>query len=428
MKRWCGYLSPVALAMTLASCGAEAPGNDVREPAASSAAAPDGAEKADILSPEELLAAARASGEYLLRQQRGDGSFPLIFESAEERWSGDSEDNHPLQAAICESLFELFEATKEETFHEGGLRCLEPLLAEARQPRREHRGEDFEAFTDGGDPNRGDLGATASVLLASIAEADGSGDRSLLPRLQRQGRFLLFQQDEKGTPTHEYLFGEAESRVVEPLFAPSQAALALIRLSRLDPENGDLWRQGGERYLGWIMAVRDLGKTYDRLPRDPWLVKALEELYEVSGGGRTYFLHARRTSAGILEDLEPAGEFPAASGDLGVARRAFDTARRGEALAAMVRFAARAEADPGEYQRALEECVAFLARCQRQDLPAGADGNGGLVSGGIADGLKDADISTRTVVHSIHAFLGAWRLRADEARRAAREPAKIPSL
>ena len=338
-----------------------------------------------------------------------------LHEPLDEAPEGGSRKNHRVQAAACGTLFRLSKALDDPRFELAGDRCLLPLLAGVRGPRAEHRDEAFEVITDGADGadgDRGDLGATALTLLALVEQARARGNIEELPRMRRLARFLLFQQTEEGTPTFHYFYGEARAPIVESQTAPAQASLALVRLSRIDPDNEDLWRQGGERFAGWIMGVRDLGKTYERLRHDPWFLEALTQLYEASGGGRTYYLHGRRMAAGIRRALDPLGETPDSQEAFFLSGRAFDTARRCSALASMVRMAREAGQEERSTVEALERTSSLLLRYRLTVAEAPSrDLSEPALGSGVPDRLKDRDITTRTVLHSLDAWLKYWLLK-----------------
>ncbi|MCB1033002.1 MAG: hypothetical protein KDD47_04110 [Acidobacteria bacterium] len=392
-------LLPV-LGSFLAACSSPEP-----PPAASAAQAQD------PVTPEVLLAAARAGGDFLLRVQRDDGTFPEAYEVEGGEASGSTEENHLLQAGLCRSLARLAAATAQPQYEEGADRCLDVLLAGRAAPRPEHRDRGFAMVTDGADPTAGDLGATALTLLALVEKGPERRSMEDLESLRSLAAFLVFQQSRVGAPTYRYPLGEpaeaSERHHLEGTYAPTQAALALVRLSRLDEEKAVRWRQGAERFLGWVMAVRDLGRTYDRLPEDPWMLAALTELYEATGGGRTYYLHGRRTAAGILRDLAFETETPGS----------FLGARRVEALAAMIRLAKAAGEDPSPYRKACEATARYLLRCQITETERSAAGMPSLVLGGIRNEPRGGRIASAGMVHA----LGAWldlRSRLLEEREA----------
>ena len=395
LKRLRGPLFLAALVGAPAGCGpagSEDAGSAVREP-----------RPALPVTEAALREALRAGGDYLLRLQREDGSFPQSYDPLTGGYGGDSRRNHLLQAAACTTLYRLLPIVEDPRLGAAADRCLGYLLSSARGPRAEDRGLGFEVISDGADPDRGDLGATALTLLALADGAMARGDLQELPRMRRQARFLLFLQTEEGRPTYHYLYEGGQAPAAESSYAPAQAALALVRLSRLDRENEELWRQGAERFAGWLMAVRDLGKTYERLPHDPWLLQALAELYEVSGGGRTYFLHGRRIAAGILRAGEAGGEDPPSGPPFLTSTRAFEAARRADALASMVRMAEEAGEDSKAYRRGLEGIVSSLLDLQLK-RPEESRGPARRALGGVRDGSRDGDVTTRTLLHTLDAW------------------------
>lgn len=282
------------------------------------------------LSPPALLAASVADGELLLGQQLPDGSFPASSRTQQ----GDPAIAAPLlfQTGTCYALFELYGASGDRRFLDAGDRGVAWLESRLRGP--ETADQDFLALES--TPGAARLDDTALLLLALLKHHEVTGEGAELPKLRQLARFLAFLQKPSGELRTVYRYGSASSRPPAFNAEPGEALLALVRLAQLDPAGP--WLTRARQGANWLIAVRDLGKSVDQLPHDPWLLMALNELHAMDPGtSRRYFLHGRRMATGILRAQPGAGEPDAAL-----------------ALTAMVQLAERGGDDPRPYREGLE--------------------------------------------------------------------------
>ncbi|MCH9650525.1 MAG: hypothetical protein K0U98_19985 [Deltaproteobacteria bacterium] len=355
------------------------------------------------ITPDALLSAAIAGGEYLLRHQLPDGSFGYNYDPRFDGYLGAS--NLLRQAGTCYSLFELFEKTGDERFLVAGEGGLESLLRFARPPRPEDTEAGFEAIVSRG--GRAKLGGTALALLALLKHYEVTEDDRWREKMDRLARFLTFQQAPDGRFEHLYFLGKAEGPPFESLYYPGEAVLALVRYSRIHPEGSQSsWFNAAERGAGWLMGVRDLGKTYDQLPHDHWLLMALDELHELTGGRRQYYLHGRRIALGILSTQRQEDPNPEWVGTYYAPPGSTSTATRSEALIAIHSITLRAEVDPGQYQIALEKAAAFQLRCQFNEENVLYLPRPDRSLGGFREGLAQWSVRIDYVQHNLSSLLG----------------------
>jgi len=267
------------------------------------------------------------------------------------------------------ALLEVYGQTGETRYLEGAEAGLKHLLDRVRPPRPEDGDEGFLVVAS---EDVGSVGASALTLLALLEhravtvskERVAEGPVAEVPASWAYGetmaglaRFLSFQEQADGEIILRYPYGTSRGGPFQAPFASATAALALLRYARVHP-NGVLstWFNDAERAAGWLMAVRDLGKTYDELPHDFRLLQALDELHELSGGGRTYYLHARRVAEGILETLEEVPE-------QGPTSCPSQTMARAAALVSVIRIARRAELPAEAYETALAAMLKEVLDC-----------------------------------------------------------------
>jgi hypothetical protein len=285
------------------------------------------------LSP--TLTTAAHLGEALLERQGEEGLFADPPALAPWR-SGPFLDawRWTLHARSCSALFRLFEATGDPRFRDAAERGLWHLATA------------LEAPAEGGEGRRVGhrLDTTAETLLAALEWLRVTGDTADPAQLEvalaaprALGLYLLSRQDRDPDSKTRGAFDLATPYPLPR--APGLATLALARLADLDPQcRGEApcpWREGAEAGAGWMMAVRDIGKNFDQLPRDAPSLLALDALHRANPeAGNSYFLHARRMGEGILRTAPP--------------RNHLEAAERARALAAVASISRRSGADDAE--------------------------------------------------------------------------------
>ncbi|MCB1054153.1 MAG: hypothetical protein KDD11_01410 [Acidobacteria bacterium] len=361
------------------------------------------------LSPEGLLAAAVLGGDYLLRHQHPDGSFDYTYQVKTDEVGGSY--NLLRHAGACYSLFELYEATRDKRYLEAGSRGLEWLRQHFRGPKPEDEAQGFLAVVSPGEEAK--LGGAALAVLAMLRYQQVTGDDRWLPDMKRLARFMVFQQDEDGKFASKYFYGKPDPKPFDSIYYPGEAILALARLSRIDPEGP--WLEASMDGAGWLIGVRDLGKTVDRLPHDHWLLIGLDELYQLSDQGRTFYIHGRRIADSILRAQRRRAQFPDWVGTFYTPPRSTPTATRAEALVAMAKMAHRAGDDTRRYIDALRLMAAFERRTQLYDESLLYAPRPDLARGGFRRGLDHWEVRIDYVQHNLSALLGLRQLLLDGA-------------
>jgi hypothetical protein len=348
---------------------------------------------------ERVNQAARAGGDYLIRAQKGDGSFHYEYDPYVEGASG-RDYNILRHAGAAVALFQLYEATRDPRYVEAARRAVVYLKGRFRPARR---ADALYVLDDDGKAKLG-AGGLALIALALQMRLDaGSADRTSARRL---ANLILHMQARDGSFASYYgLDGEPEER--QSLYYPGEALLGLI----------ELYKRTGDRRL--IEAARRgadyLIETQTRmaaLPPDAWLMQALEGLFAIKRDAR-YARHAVALAEAMIGmQYTPAqAQAPAYVGGYrpGVPR-ATPAASRAEGMLAALRLA-RLTKDARA--AGIAEALKLSARFQLSQQ-FDADNSFYLASperaaGGFRESLTSARIRIDYVQHNVSALLGIAR-------------------
>ncbi|MEM9291508.1 MAG: hypothetical protein AAGD01_07505 [Acidobacteriota bacterium] len=358
------------------------------------------------ITPEALLEAAVAGGDYLVRHQFADGRFGYVYQAPRDRY----QDSYNLlrHAGTSYSLFELYGVTGDQRYLEAGERGVTYLTTLLRGPKPEDEAAGASFLGLVSPREEGKLGGAALMTLAILEHHRQTGSERWLPVALDLARFMVFMQQEDGKFTSKYFWGEPDPVPFDSIYYPGEAILALSRLAKIDGSGP--WLETAEDGAGWLMGVRDVGKSIDQLPHDHWLLMGLEELHLASGGGRTFFLHSRRIAESILrkQRQDPAtAPFPDWVGSYYTPPRSTPTATRSEGLVAAYRTASRVQGeDPQPYLDAMLLAAGFQLRCQLGEINGAYLPNRQRAVGGFSASLGDWEVRIDYVQHNLSALLG----------------------
>ncbi|MCH9651637.1 MAG: hypothetical protein K0U98_25650 [Deltaproteobacteria bacterium] len=364
---------------------------------------------APSITPDSLLEAARAGGEYLLRHHQPNGLFDYSYRAKRDKY--DDSYNLLRHAGTCYALLELYEATGDARYRAAARLGLEKLLTKARPPKPEHREAHFEAIVSPGEEAK--LGGAALTILALMRYREASGESLWLDRARNLATFLVFQQEPSGHFFSKYFYGPPDPEPFESIYYPGEAILSLMRLYREDPD--PRWLETARKGADWLMDVRDTGKAVKDLPHDHWLLMGLNELHQVTEDPR-YAQHGARIAQAIIEAQRTAGPPLDWVGSYYTPPRSTPTATRSEALVAMVHLAKRVRMDPTPYLEALRRAASFQLRCQLTEQNSLYLPRPDLALGGFRRSLTNWEVRIDYVQHNLSALLGLRTLLETEAR------------
>ena len=352
-----------------------------------------------VISPQSLLAAVVAAGNYLLRHQLKNGSFGYIYDSTTDRYS--SRYNLLRHAGTCYALFELYQATKDVRYLRSGGLGLKALSKHLQSSPSTIVNGRFKAVVsaDGG----AKLGGAALAIIAMLKYQEVSDKDTWIPDVRALAEFLLFQQEKNGHFVSKFYYNETNRKPFDSMYYPGEAILALTRLYTVDPQ--EKWLKAAEKGASWLINVRDAGKPPANLPHDHWLVIALNELYLLSPKP-IYSKHARDISLAIVAAQRRESRYPDWVGSFYSPPRSTPTAIRSEALVAMTAFAERLGSNTLAFIDALKLMAAFQLRCQATKENILYLPRPDRAIGGFRHSLTDWNIRIDYVQHNISSLLG----------------------
>ncbi|MEM7355297.1 MAG: hypothetical protein AAF657_31085 [Acidobacteriota bacterium] len=367
--------------------------------------------RSPAVSPEALMGAAVAGGDYLLRHHRDDGDFGYSYEAKKDTYN----DSYNLlrHAGTCYALGQLSRATGDTRYLQAARRGIEALLERAAPPKPEHASAGFEAIVSPGQEAK--LGGAALAILAIVEHHLASGeadfDRSpFAERARRLARFLVFQQEADGHFFSKYFYGKPDPVPFESIYYPGEAILALARLYRLDPQPE--WLATSQRGADWLIGTRDADKAVADLPHDHWLLMGLDELDQLTGEPH-YTQHAAKIAQAIVDAQRTGGEPADWVGSFYTPPRSTPTATRAEGLVAMHHLARRHDLDTTPFLTALERMATFQRRCQLTPENVLYLPRPDRALGGFRRSLTNWEVRIDYVQHNLSALLGLREILLD---------------
>ncbi|MEK7579333.1 MAG: hypothetical protein AAB460_02270 [Patescibacteria group bacterium] len=345
------------------------------------------------------LKAARAGGDYLVRQMHEDGSFVYEYDPI----SNKEDDSYNLlrHAGTTYSLLELYEVTRDTKYLTAAERAL-TYLRESAIPCPVYK--DALCILEENEIKLGGNGLAILALAKYMEVTSSRDDLELAEGLARfaqaiqakNGKFLFYKMDKDGVPDSEFVSE----------YYPGEAMFGLARLSGLS-DNKE-WLNVAHKGAEWIILVRDAKVPTDDLPHDHWLLYALNELY-ADTPNQIYADHTKRLVEAIvsLQHRDKVGEEAVWNGGYYNPPRSTPTATRSEGLGAAYYLLNRA-GDPiyaGVAKNAMEKGVEFQLRTQMTSQKIHALNASGRALGGFHETLDDYTIRIDYVQHNISALL-----------------------
>jgi AMMECR1 domain-containing protein len=218
---------------------------------------------------KQLIASARAGGDYLVRVQKPDGSFHYSYDALKDRFSAQAY-NILRHAGAAFSLFDLYRATHDVRYLDAARRAVSFLKTRFR-PSRESNAI-YVLDNDG----KAKLGANGLALLALTRQMELDPKSADPESAVKLANLILLMQRKDGSFESYYSVRGDEPQGSVSLYYPGEALLGIVQLFKLNGDNRllDSARRGAE-YL--IESQRRMTS----LPPDAWLMQALEVLFKV---------------------------------------------------------------------------------------------------------------------------------------------------
>lgn len=373
--------STLIWAVLLAKCL----GGDVK-PAGANATNPDRA---------QLVAAARAAGDYLIRMQKPDGSFHYYYNAAQDRFET-RRYNIVRHAGTAFSLLDLYGTTRDVRYRNSARHALRLLKTRFHQARQ--RNAVYVLDYDG----KAKLGANGLVLVALAKQIELDPRAADLENAARLANHILTMQRRDGSFESRYRLRPDEPDGIESLYYPGEAMLGLLRLFKLNGDKRllDSARRGADFLI-------ESQQRMDVLPPDAWLMQALEALYTIDHQ-KKYAEHTIALAEAMIAEQYTASDPPGYSGGFGPGPpRVTPAASRAEGLVSAYRIArAAGDARASKIADALKASAAFQLGQQLGGRNRASLQNPRRAAGGFPEGLTSMLIRIDYVQHNISSLLG----------------------
>lgn len=343
----------------------------------------------------QLLTAARAGGDYLVRMQKPNGSFHYYYNATEDRFDT-RRYNIVRHAGTALSLLDLYEATRDVRYRDAARLAVKFL--KTRFHRGRHKDSVYVLDYDG----KAKLGANglALVALAKQIELDPkTADRQGASRL---ANLILAMQRGDGSFDTRYRLRRSDPEGIDSLYYPGEAILGLVRLFNSTGDNRLL--DSARRGAAFLIESQ---RKIDVLPPDTWLMQALEALYNIGHAGN-HAAHAIALAEAIIADQYTDNDPPGYAGGFGPGPpRSTPAAARAEGLLSAYRIArSTGDARASKIADALRACVSFQLTQQLTSRNSATLPNPGRAAGGFFEGPTSMGIRIDYVQHNISSLLG----------------------
>ncbi|MEW6126169.1 MAG: hypothetical protein AB1757_03825 [Acidobacteriota bacterium] len=348
-----------------------------------------------LLDKAQLIASAKAGGDYLVRLQKADGSFHYYYDAARDKFETRTY-NIVRHAGTAYSLFELYAATKEARYLEAANRACRFLKTRFRPAQKKNAIYvlDFD--------NKAKLGANALALLALAEQMEVDAKSANREDARKLANMILTLQNPDGSfeSYHSIKGDEPDGNV--SLYYPGEALLALIRFYKFDDDKK--WLEAARRGADYLQQAQSKTKP---LPPDAWFIQALEALNKLLFNQK-YFDHALAIADSLIatQYSEEDSVYYAGAFSPGIPR-VTPTASRAEGLLAAYRMAELVKDwRTTTIALSLRACARFQIS---QQFTADTDAhlpNPQRALGGFRESIDDFHVRIDYVQHNISALLG----------------------
>lgn len=358
------------------------------------------------VTPENLRTAVLASGRYLARGVRADGTFRYEVNAA----TGEDtpEYNLPRHAGATWYLAQAAVFSRDRNMRRAVRQAANYLTTKEWADCGEHK-----CITDG---EQADLGSSALALLALCELVEGGIANDLTPHVAALADFIRSQQRPDGEFKHLYNRATNTPIDVQFLYYSGEAAFALAKAHRITHDARDL--EAASRaltrlvekpwwYIGW--------RYY--WPAEHWTCHALDELWDRAPNPKALrfcldWQEFVRDTAIYGREAAPEYEAGATSGAF-VPPQIIVSASRMEAAVATLAAAEAAKIAPAELERleaGIRATLAFMMRFQFTPGPAHLMPDPDNMYGGFATSETDLRVRIDTPQHAGTALLEYLRI------------------
>ncbi len=343
----------------------------------------------------QLIAAARAGGDYLVRMQKPDGSFHYYYDAATDRFEP-RRYNIVRHAGTALSLLDLYAATRDDRYLKSSRRAITFLKTRFRSARS---GKALYVLDYDGKAKLGASGLALAALARQIQLDRRFTDRRSAMRL---ANLIIAMQRKDGSFEMRHRLQSDDEQAFESLYYPGEALLGLIRLFKLNGDQRLL--KSARRGAGFLIESQ---RRMDTLPADAWLMQALGDLYE-AGPQKRYAGHAIALAEAMIAEQYDGSDHADYAGGFGPGPpRATPAASRAEGLVSAYRLArATGDSRAAKIANALKGCARFQLAQQFTPQNSGSLPNPARARGGFREGLASPKIRIDFVQHNISSLLG----------------------
>ena len=353
------------------------------------------AQKSEITR-ANLIAAAKAGGDYLVRMQKADGSFHYFYDPAQDLVEPLTY-NIVRHAGAILSMFDLYENTRDARYLECARRAIVFLKTQFRSARSGNA--DYVLDFDG-KAKLGAIGLSLAALVEQLRFDSKFGDSRSADRL---ARMILAMQRKNGSFEMRYQLKESNDDGFESLYYPGEALLGLIRFFKVKGDRKLL--DAANRGIEFLIQSQQKMK---RLPADAWLMQAIDEFYNKSPR-KKFAEHAIALAEAIIADqYDETDERAGYAGGFGPGPpRSTPAASRAEGLLAAYRLARSiGNSRAITIARSLKACGRFQLAQQFTASNSGSLVNSSRAIGGFRESLTSMKIRIDFVQHNISSLLG----------------------
>lgn len=347
------------------------------------------------ISRAELITAARAGGDYLVRAQKPDGSFHYSYNALEDRAS-DRVYNIVRHAGTAISLFDLYRATRDTGYLEAARRAVNYLKTRFR-PARENNAV-YVIDNDG----KAKLGANGLALVALAEQMELDPKFADPENAERLANLILAMQRKDGSFESYYRIKGDESSQSVSLYYPGEAMLGLMRLRRLNNDKRLL--EAARRGAAYLIESQT---RMENLPPDAWLMQALEALHATEREPR-YAIHAIALADAMIADQRTETDRAGFAGSFRPGLpRATPAASRAEGMLAAYRIARLTNsARASQIASALKSSARFQLSQQFDRDNSFFLPNAERARGGFRESLASLRIRIDFAQHNISSLIG----------------------